>query len=279
MDKDEHDLLKLAAQGDLIAQRRITDILVEKAREGNEPVAWWSAEPTARLAASHGTSDDVRTLSGVLMAQAAHLKAGSDAAINRHAEAVSLIDQLADAGDEQAAAQLAILPEEVSRAAVELAANWGRGFPKPSPSAPIDIEQTHNVIQVAMLLARNGDPALQFEFDPAAWLASPTNIALTDKRNLALFAGTAPGVFEAHWFFAARGREALDLGRAVLRSMFNDHGAQVIRGLTPIECTASAWFNRQLGGKSLGIIATAHGAAELFVLAPGIIEGNTKWAS
>jgi len=122
------------------------------------------------------------------------------------------------------------------------------------------------------LLRRPEIASLDHGFDAASWFANQSNIPLTDGSSVGLFGSCGPHVFEAHWLFVARGREALDLGADMLAAMFDLYGARVIKGMIPTERKASRWFTRKLGCRSLGIIETIRGPHELFMLARADFE-------
>jgi len=125
------------------------------------------------------------------------------------------------------------------------------------------------------LLRRPEIASLDHGFDAASWIASQNNVALTDGSSVGLFGSFGSfgsHVFEAHWLFVARGREALDLGTDMLAAMFDLYGARVIKGMIPTERKASRWFTRKLGCRSLGIIETIRGPHELFMLARANFE-------
>jgi hypothetical protein len=282
---DETTLTKAvtdAAHGDLKAQRLMAGFYCHQAHQpGGGAMEWWRAEVYARQCATRGEPEDLKQLAGILMAQASMFPDGSDPQMTRQAEALHIADMLAEYGDEASAAGLGTLASAVTPHAIAQAAEWSKQHrlrQDATPDGPA-LDRTDDTFHVCLLIARNGDAALQFDFDPAAWLSDGSNIALVAGNDLALFHRTAPGVFDAHWLFASRGREALAVGRAASRAMFDQHGAEVIRGLTPVSCPKAAWFNRQLGAKSLGIINHIHGDAELFVLAPGYFQGGTSWVS
>jgi hypothetical protein len=75
-----------------------------------------------------------------------------------------------------------------------------------------------------------------------------------DANAAMIFEWSAPGVWEQHTMFlpTCRGRKALDAGRQFLRHMFEVEGALMVWGQTPVGNRPACWFNRQLGGKSVG---------------------------
>jgi hypothetical protein len=92
------------------------------------------------------------------------------------------------------------------------------------------------------------------EFDPAAWLENTNNVMLTDGDSVGLATYNRPGVYSVHWFFKVGGRQAINLAREMLGVMFNEHGAEAIRGLTPESIKAARWLAKQVGMKSYGFV-------------------------
>lgn len=105
------------------------------------------------------------------------------------------------------------------------------------------------------------------DLDVEAWLAAEENVALidADTGSVSMFEYLAPEVYTGHYFFShqARGRKALDLGKAMLETAFGF--AKVIRGMTPLQKRAARWASRQLGFKSYGVIFPVEGPCELFM--------------
>lgn len=128
------------------------------------------------------------------------------------------------------------------------------------------IRRLHSPAMLEAVVSSPEIAPLDHGFTPAAWLAEPENIALWERDNIALFTRRGPGVFEGHTLFADKGRAALDLGKAMLREMFDTYGAKVIWGQTPIERKAARWFSRKLGFRSHGSVDRPLGTCELFIL-------------
>lgn len=101
------------------------------------------------------------------------------------------------------------------------------------------------------------------ELDAAPLIADPRNRLYFDDRGGAIFAWRGPGIYEAHSFFTAQGRDAIRAGKEALQHMSD---ARMIWGLTPESNRAARWFNRQVGLKSHGMLDTPEGRCELFVL-------------
>ena len=136
----------------------------------------------------------------------------------------------------------------------------------------IPLHRLRSPVPIEDLLKRPEIASLDYGFDAPGWIADSGNVALTDGSSVGLFGDCGAKVFEAHWLFIARGREALDLGADMLAAMFDLYGARVIKGMIPTERKASRWFTRKLGCRSLGIIETIRGPHELFMLARADFE-------
>jgi len=136
----------------------------------------------------------------------------------------------------------------------------------------VPLHRLRDVGLIDELLKRPEIASLDYGFDAPGWIAKQSNVALTDGSSVGLFGACGSHVFEAHWLFIARSREALDLGADMLAAMFDLYGARVIKGMIPTDRKASRWFTRKLGCRSLGIIETIRGPHELFMLARADFE-------
>jgi hypothetical protein len=109
------DLIRLAARGDLTAQRqifrRLLDTLPACRAEQVEEVLG-GAELAARMAASWGDPSDRKALAGLLQLRAELPTADHDQAVLNSAECLVLLNRLAAEGDEQAAESVALLFEQ-----------------------------------------------------------------------------------------------------------------------------------------------------------------------
>lgn len=124
------------------------------------------------------------------------------------------------------------------------------------------IRRSWNVPQVNALLERDF-PGLDF----SEMLAEPLNVVLIgDDKDGAAFAWRGPGIYEAHVFFAVRGKAAIRLARTMLNFMADAHGARLFWTLIPEGSRHVKLFARLLGFKSLGPTLTRHGPHELFSL-------------
>lgn len=110
------------------------------------------------------------------------------------------------------------------------------------------MELLRNPNELARLVAKNAPPGFMDGLDAADWIADPSHFALRDGDDLALFeAGDEwPGPLCAHVLFASRGRQALDVARAMLAQAFA-FGATRILGETPVKYRHALLFVRRLG--------------------------------
>jgi hypothetical protein len=69
-----------------------------------------------------------------------------------------------------------------------------------------------------------------------------------------IFEWSAPGVWEMHTLFRneCRGKAALAQAHEFVAFMYDEMGADMIWGQTPLDNKAARFFNRKLGGKSVG---------------------------
>lgn len=94
--------------------------------------------------------------------------------------------------------------------------------------------------------------------DLVTWFENPKHVMMVVGDNVGLCTYEYPGLYNAHWFYTARGKEAIDLGKAMIRYMFENKDAQVIRGMIRLDFKASRWATRKVGLRSLGIIPAPH---------------------
>ena len=91
--------------------------------------------------------------------------------------------------------------------------------------------------------------------DLEIWWKLPRNIMFVEGDNVGLATYEYPGMYSVHWYYqSARGRKAITLGKEMCRLLFEEHGAQVLRGLIKDYLKASRWACRQLGFKSHGLV-------------------------
>lgn len=91
------------------------------------------------------------------------------------------------------------------------------------------------------------------------WLAKPANVMLVEGDNVGLATYEYPGVYTVHWFFTARGREAIKLARRMFKVMFDEYGAETLRGLTRVDLKAARWLAKQAGLTSYGFVTFKDG--------------------
>jgi hypothetical protein len=103
--------------------------------------------------------------------------------------------------------------------------------------------------------------------DFKTWFEMPHNIMLVEGKNVGLATFEYPGVYSVHWFFKARGREAINLGRAMLKHLFDNYDAKIARGLIRVDLKPGRWAARQVGYKSHGIMKFEDGTEnEVFTI-------------
>ncbi len=123
--------------------------------------------------------------------------------------------------------------------------------------------RTYNLVRVLNAMG----PYLPITgFEPSTWLKNRENIALIDGESVAFFEKELEGVYTGHYFFSVRGREALNLATAMLKEAFTKYDIGIIRGMTPLDKLGARWMSRKLGFKGYGVVHTAVGPCELFIL-------------
>lgn len=104
------------------------------------------------------------------------------------------------------------------------------------------------------------------DFDYEGWLANHLNIMYVVDGNVGLATHEYPGVYNAHWFFTVKGKEALDLAFTMYDELFNKQGAEVVRGITPVHLRGARYLAKRIGFISLGIEDFSNGPCELMFL-------------
>lgn len=89
--------------------------------------------------------------------------------------------------------------------------------------------------------------------DNKSWLETPGNVAYTLGDNLGLATFDYPGLYAVHWFFTSRGREAVEVCIAMLDKVFGEHGAQAVRGVTPLENKPARRLAKYVGCETISI--------------------------
>jgi hypothetical protein len=117
------NLLFLAANGNADAQAELASKAMEAAANGPAVVAeaMTAAEIWARMAASHGRPNDLLQLAGLLFCRAGmSIERGDEAAAAmQQAEAVSILSEGADLGDEYAADALNVVSDVLEPAIMQ----------------------------------------------------------------------------------------------------------------------------------------------------------------
>lgn len=90
--------------------------------------------------------------------------------------------------------------------------------------------------------------------DLETWFENPHHVMLCDGDSVGLGTLEYPGLYNIHWFYTARGRQALNLGRDMIRFLFEHKDAKAVRGWIRTDLKPSLWAARQIGLKSLGVI-------------------------
>jgi len=128
-----------------------------------------------------------------------------------------------------------------------------------------------------MTRVRSFDPDLLFEVTKdhrdlvpenivQGWVENHRNIMFEKDGSVGLAAFEYPGLYNVHWFFKIKGREAIKLAREMLKELFTEYGAEAVRGLTRVDIKAARWASRQVGLKSYGIMPFPNGDCELFCM-------------
>lgn len=99
-----------------------------------------------------------------------------------------------------------------------------------------------------------------------AWFINPKHhMFLAGEDNVGLATYEYPGMYTVHWYYTVRGREAIELAKRMIANLFENYGAQAVRGLIKDNMKASRWACRQVGLKSQGFMTFEDGDVnELF---------------
>lgn len=110
----------------------------------------------------------------------------------------------------------------------------------------------------------------------AAWLANEHNVPVVfENGDIALFDYEGEGVYQVHFLFESRGRQAIDHAKQSFDHMFKS-GASLIFGLVPDFRRDVKLLARWAGGKSAGMRETSEGPCELFVLSNAMWKGTVQ---
>lgn len=114
--------------------------------------------------------------------------------------------------------------------------------------------------------AKRAPGSMNEDFDFQGWLDNDKNYMLVCGNDVGLATFEYPGLYNVHWFFTSRGRDAIRMARSMLSEMFTKYGAEAVRGLTPANLKAARWASRQVGLKSYGVVHYPDGDYELFIM-------------
>lgn len=96
-------------------------------------------------------------------------------------------------------------------------------------------------------------------------LAEPLHICLVEGDSGAIFAWRGPGIYEAHVFFAVRGRQAFNLALR-FQEAIKELGARKLWSLIPESDRKICLFLRQLGWSAGDVLTTRDGPKQLFTM-------------
>lgn len=94
------------------------------------------------------------------------------------------------------------------------------------------------------------------KMDYDAWIGNRKNVMyVIDNGDVGLATYEYPGLYNVHWFFnQTRGKAAIKLAQEMLDALFQDEGAQIVRGLTPVDLKPARWLAKYIGFKSYGVV-------------------------
>lgn len=102
--------------------------------------------------------------------------------------------------------------------------------------------------------------------DNETWLKVPGNVAYTIGDNLGMATFDYPGLYAVHWFFKAKGLEAVKTCLAMLEPIFAEHGAQAVRGVTPMDNKPARRLAKYVGCETISIEEYPDGPYEIMIL-------------
>lgn len=104
-----------------------------------------------------------------------------------------------------------------------------------------------------------------FTFDAEDWFSNPNNYAIQLGENIGFAEPKSSGIYWVHFcFHTARGREAIQLTKDMVKRLFEDEPITTAVGLIEEGNRKARWLIRQVGFKSLGFIDTKNGICEMF---------------
>ena len=99
------------------------------------------------------------------------------------------------------------------------------------------------------------------------WIANPLNVAVFHNEDMALFDYEGPGLYQGHFFFRSRGKEAVEAAKIITQDMF-DYGAKMIVGFVPVINRKAGVIARMAGYHFVGTQETEHGRVLVYLAAP-----------
>jgi hypothetical protein len=96
------------------------------------------------------------------------------------------------------------------------------------------------------------------------WVADPRNVAVWEGDDLALFDYVGPGMYEGHFLFQSRGKEAVRVAKLLTHRMF-DHGAKMLIGYVPLENRKAGVIAHMAGYHYAGIKQTEYGPMMVYL--------------
>ena len=110
-----------------------------------------------------------------------------------------------------------------------------------------------------------------------AWLANDRNVPIVfGNGDIALFDYEDEGIYQVHFLFESRGRQAIAHAKQAFDQLFINHNATLIFGLVPDFRRDVKLLARWAGGKSQGLRQTSEGPCELFVLSNAMWKGTIQ---
>lgn len=109
------------------------------------------------------------------------------------------------------------------------------------------------------------------------WLDKPKNLMLIHGDDVTLFSWEYDGVYSAHWFYVSRGKGVLETAKLALDTLFNEYGAEAVRGITPVANRPACYMVRRVGFKSYGKEVFPSGTeCELFIMTKEDYNGRYR---
>lgn len=117
--------------------------------------------------------------------------------------------------------------------------------------------------------------------DNATWLSNPYNLMYRIGDDIGLATFDYPGLYTVHWFFKSRGKAAIKVCQDMLTEVFEKHGAEAVRGVTPIENKPARFLAKYVGCETISIEEFPQGTYELMLLSKerfNQFKEKNRWA-